>query len=165
LNRPATSEKMTIMSKIISEVTRRRFLAAGGLATAALAGAGAARAATPTDQERLNVELVEAACAAWSTLDASKVAAFFSDNCALRFSETSPWVTGREAILQKITGVVAGAEKVELELLDVYPKGPIVLNERMDRTTKQGRTRPFHVAGIILIKDGKIAEWNDYAIR
>jgi limonene-1,2-epoxide hydrolase len=156
---------MTIMSKFITGVTRRQFLAVGGIAAAALGGAPTALAATPTDQERQNVELVKAACAAWSTLDAAKIAAFFSDNCALRFSETSPWVTGREAILQKVTGVVAGAEKVELELLDLYPKGPIVLNERMDRTTKQGKTRPFHVAGIILVKDGKIAEWNDYAVR
>ena len=104
-------------------------------------------------------------CLAFGTLDAAKIAAFFHDSCNLRWSETMPWVTGREAILEKLKGVVTGAEKVELEILDLYPKGPIVLNERMDRTTKQGRSRPFHVAGIILVKDGKIAEWNDYAIR
>jgi limonene-1,2-epoxide hydrolase len=153
------------MSNLTTEGTRRQFLAAGGLRTVASAWPQPIQAAARTNQEELNVELVKRVCAAFATLDAAKIAAFFHDSCALRWSETSPWVTGREAILEKITGVVTGAEKVELELLEIFPKGPIVLNERMDRTTKQGKTRPFHVAGIILAKDGKIAEWNDYAIR
>jgi limonene-1,2-epoxide hydrolase len=144
---------------------RRRFLMTSGVAAMTFGLPRQARAAAPSEAEAANVQLVKDVCAAWATLDPAKVAAFFRDDCALRFSETSPWVTGRDAIFQKIKGVVDGAEKVELEILDLHPKGSIVLNERMDRTTKQGKTRPFHVVGIILVKEGKIAEWNDYAIR
>ena len=40
----------------------------------------------------------------------------------------------------------------------------IVLNERFDRFTMGGKDSAFHMSGVFFIKDGKIAEWNDYGM-
>jgi limonene-1,2-epoxide hydrolase len=121
-------------------------------------------AAEPTAAEKANIKTVTDFCAAWLTHDSTKVTAFLADNVAMRWSEKAPWTNGREAAGMKIKQLIDGAEKVELQLLDTYARGPMVLNERMDKTTKQGKTNGFHLVGIFIVHDGKITEWADYAI-
>jgi limonene-1,2-epoxide hydrolase len=152
------------MRRAMRNQTRRRFLTTGALGACATLAALRADAAEPTAAERANINTVTDFCAAWLTHDSNKVNAFLADNVAMRWSEKSPWTTGREASAQKIKQLIDGAEKVELQILDTYARGPMVLNERMDKTTKQGKTSSFHLVGIFIVRGGKIAEWLDYAI-
>src|SRR5438309_1364071 len=109
--------------------TRRRFLATGALGACATLAAPRAEAAEPTAAEKANIKTVADFCAAWLTHDSDKVNAFLADNVAMRWSEKAPWTNGREASAQKIKQLIDGAEKVELQLLDTYARGPLVLNE------------------------------------
>ena len=144
--------------------TRRRFLATGAIGACATLVAGRAEAAEPTAAEKANIKVVTDFCAAWLTHDSNKVNAFLADNFAMRWSERGMWTVGRDACAAKIKQLIDGAEKVELQLLDTYARGPMVLNERMDKTTKQGKTNSFHLVGIFIVKDGKLTEWSDYGI-
>jgi limonene-1,2-epoxide hydrolase len=152
------------MPHATGHLNRRRFLATGALGACAALASTRAGAAEPTAAEKANIKTVTDFCAAWLTHDSDKVNAFLADNVAMRWSEKAPWTNGRDAAAQKIKALIDGAERVELQLLDTHARGPLVLNERMDKTTKQGKTNSFHLVGIFVVKDGKIAEWSDYAI-
>ncbi len=141
-----------------------------GVALAALASvpAGAAETpppAAPSEAGPESLRIVNAFCAAWSTLDPAKVAAFFADNAIYRVTETTPATVGRPAITQLLQRFLGRAQKVRFEILREYNVGPIVLTERNDHFTGPQGERVFHVAGVFFVRDGKIAEWTDYMIR
>lgn len=133
-----------------------------GLAALALAGAGRAEAAPMTDAEKANVKLVNAFCAAASGKDADKVMAFFGDNPVYRQTELTPPAVGREAVLQKVTGMVKVVTK--FEVLDSWARGPMVINERNDYFDSP-RLKKWHGVGVFMLKDGKIVEWQDFTIE
>jgi limonene-1,2-epoxide hydrolase len=132
-----------------------------GLAALALASAGRAEAAPMTDAEKANVKLVNDFCAAWSGKDADKVMAFFSDNPSYRQTELQAPAVGRQAVGEKITGGVKVATKFEVH--ESWARGPMVINERTDYFDSP-RLKRWHGVGVFLIKDGKIAEWQDFTI-
>ena len=41
----------------------------------------------------------------------------------------------------------------------------MLMNERIDSCTRFDASPAYHLGGVFLIKDGKIAEWTDYGIR
>jgi limonene-1,2-epoxide hydrolase len=49
------------------------------------------------------------------------------------------------------------------EILDTFARGPMVVNERMDRFSKF-QLKSWHGVGVFFLKDGKIVEWYDYTI-
>src|SRR5919201_5304760 len=114
-----------------SAMNRRRFLSSGaGL----LALAGTARRADAADlsqAERANVEVVNQFCAAWPSRDTAKVMAFFDDACAYRMTETAEPAKGREAVTARVKTIIDRVER--FEVLDTFARGPMVVNERIDR--------------------------------
>jgi limonene-1,2-epoxide hydrolase len=122
-------------------------------------------AAGPSAAAPLTLHVVRDFCAAWSTLDPARVAAFFADDAVYRVTETTPPAVGRQAITQLLQRFLQRAQQVRFEILREYAAGPIVLNERHDHFTGPQGARVFHVAGVFFVRDGKIAEWTDYIIR
>ena len=143
------------------EVDRRAFLSA---ATGAAAFAGlAARvsAAEMTPEERANVQVVNTFCAAWPGHDLDTLMAFFTDAGAYRMTETMEPAKGRDAVAARIKSILS--QVVGFEVLDTFARGPMVINERIDRFSG-GPLKTWHGVGVFFLKGGKIVEWYDYTI-
>ena len=139
--------------------TRRNALTTASLGIAAFAAR--AEAAEWTPAEKVNVDAVNAFCAAWPSHDVTKIMSFFADPCAYRVTETQEPAKGREAVTAKIASFVDRVQ--EFKVLDTFAKGPMVFNERID-SFASGALRSWHGVGVFFLKDGKIVEWYDYTI-
>ena len=142
--------------------SRRSVLAGAGIGAAGLALAGGAEAAPMSETEKANVKLVEDFCAAWSSKDADKVMAFFSDNPSYRQTELQAPAVGRQAVAEKVSGGVKVATKFEIH--ESWARGPMVINERTDYFDSP-RLKRWRGVGVFLIKDGRIVEWQDFTIE
>jgi len=151
------------MQRDTNDFTRRGFLTAGALGACA-AIATVADAAEPTADEKANVKIVKDFCAAWAAKDIAKIESLLDDNVAVRWSERADWIKGKATAFERMKGILErpGVEKVELELVETYPRGPLVFNDRWDRTIRNGKMTQHRLASIFFIKGGKIVEWLDY---
>jgi limonene-1,2-epoxide hydrolase len=147
-------------------MNRRTFLASAGLATpAALAAPALATAADWTDAEKANVAVVNEMCRAWTApVNFEKVGSFLSEDCVYRAMETAPPVKGRQAIVDSLKKMLGAATRAEFEIVQTFARGPMVVNERFDRFALPQSKFEWHGIGVFMLKDGKIAEWNDYTI-
>jgi limonene-1,2-epoxide hydrolase len=170
-------------------VTRRNLVAAGGLGAFAIAVAGTAGAAGPTDApasgaapvapnlnapsaasagtiQKADVQLVKDFCKAWGDdpPDADDmVNKYLSDDCVVRFGDTIEPVTGHDAAIALFQTFLSNGERYDLKILETFSRGPVVVNSRVDSTIKGTRTtHPTSVVGVFIVKDGKIKEWSDY---
>lgn len=149
------------MSNTRGGTDRRRFLATG-LAAVALTGAGrSSEAAEPTALEQANMQVVKDFCAAWPSHDLEKILAFFADNGAYRMTETMEPAKGREALRARIQTIISNVDV--FEILDTFARGPMVVNERIDRFSNFS-LKSWRGVGVFFLKDGKIVEWYDYTI-
>lgn len=140
---------------------RRAFLATG-LGAAALVGTSQqADAAEPSAIEKANMQVVKDFCAAWPSHDLEKILAFFADNGAYRMTETMEPAKGRDALAARIKTIINNVS--EFEILDTWARGPMVVNERIDRFANF-QLKSWHGVGVFFVKDGKIVEWYDYTI-
>ncbi len=147
---------------------RRSFLISGPLgALGALALTTRVDAAERTTEERLNVSVTTAFCKAWEKQDPNTLAGFLAPDCVLRLSERSPAIMGREAALARFSraaGASADAPRWEINIIETFAKGPIVVNERHDRGITASKTTVYLVAGFFVVHDGKITEWTDFML-
>ena len=143
-------------------------LTRGGFLTAGLAGFAAlprpAHAAEPTPAEKANLALVTDFCAAFAGRDMARIASFLAGDCVYRVTESTPPLTGKDAI-ERIRAYVERSTQIEFKILESWVKGSIVVNERIDSFVSPQRTNSYHLTGVFFVKDGKIAEWTDYNIR
>jgi len=123
-----------------------------------------AMAAEPTAAEKTNLALVADFCAAFAGRDMTKIAAYLAPNCSYRITETAMPAVGAAAV-ERIKSYVDRSSKIEFKILDSWARGPMVINERIDSFTRTDGNPAYHLVGVFLIKDGKIAEWTDYGIR
>lgn len=147
-------------------VHRRAFIAGSGVA--ALAGLAASRTASAaewTETEAANVKIVNDFCAAWSTLNLRNVTALMSDDSVYRMTESTPPVTGHEALIDQMQPWVDTSDAIVFEVKETFAKGPLVVNHRVDRFESTTRPLTWEGVGVFLIQDGKIREWFDYTIR
>jgi limonene-1,2-epoxide hydrolase len=141
-----------------TDSTRRNALAAIGLGAL---GAAVPAAAEVTPAEKANIQAVNGFIAAWPAHDAAKMMSFFAENCAYRMTETMEPNKGREAVTNRIAALAPTVEG--FEVLDTWARGPMVINERIDRFTS-GTLKSWHGVGVFFLRDGKIVEWYDYTI-
>jgi limonene-1,2-epoxide hydrolase len=69
---------------------------------------------------------------------------------------------GRDALIARIKLIINNVS--EFEILDTWARGPMVINERIDRFSNF-LLKSWHGVGVFLVKDGKIVEWYDYTIE
>lgn len=148
-----------------SQLNRRTFLAAGGIGAVTIGVPKIALAAELTDMEKVNIVIVNNFCASFATRDLAKIMSFFADNAVYRMTETTPPSTGREAVAARIKGFIDTTDSIDFKIVETFAKGPVVMNERVDRFVGPQRNNSYHVVGIFFIKDAKIAEWTDYILR
>jgi limonene-1,2-epoxide hydrolase len=142
-------------------MNRRTFLTAGAGVAALNAFGTPVGAAELTAAESANVQVVTDFCAAWPSHDLDKLMAFFADAGAYRMTETMEPAKGREAVAARIKGILN--QVVKFEVLETFARGPMVINERIDRFSG-GQLKTWRGVGVFFLKDGKIVEWYDYTI-
>lgn len=106
-------------------------------------------------------QLVTDFCAQWSDPDPARLAAYFTEDAVYHNIPMEP-VRGRDAIEQFIAGFTAASERIEFRILHQAVNGNIVLNERIDTFTMNGRVIELPVMGAFEIVGDRIAGWRDY---
>jgi limonene-1,2-epoxide hydrolase len=150
------------MSTIAVANDRRAFLSMALGAVGLVASAGRVDAAAgPSPLEQANMKVVQDFCAAWPSHDLDRILAFFAENGAYRMTETMEPSKGRDALTTRIKTIINNVEK--FEILDTFARGPMVVNERIDRFSNFA-LKSWHGVGVFFLKDGKIVEWYDYTI-
>jgi limonene-1,2-epoxide hydrolase len=144
-----------------SKTTRRAALATAGLGALAATLPPRLNAADMSPVEKANIQLVNDFCATWPGHEPAKIMSFFADNCAYRMTETMEPNKGRDAVTSRVTALAGTVQG--FEVLDTWARGPMVINERIDRFTS-GALKSWHGVGVFFLKDSKIVEWYDYTI-
>ncbi|MGE3956654.1 MAG: limonene-1,2-epoxide hydrolase family protein [Vicinamibacterales bacterium] len=139
----------------------RRTFVATGLGVAAAGFTGRAEGVEPTATEKANIQVVTDFCAAWPSHDLDRILGFFAENGSYRMTEAMEPTKGREALIARIKMIINNV--TEFQVLDTWARGPMVINERIDRFTNF-QLKSWRGVGVFLIKDGKIVEWYDYTI-
>jgi len=150
------------MNEPVRDVTRRVFLATAGVGAAA-AVLPRSVAAQQTADERANVQVVNDFCATFTVpIDWDKMASHLSDDCKYRASQDTPIVEGPAAIVGFLRGFADAATFAEFEMVDTWARGPVVVNDRIDRFRLPDRSLDIPVVGVFHVVDGKITEWSDF---
>ncbi len=144
--------------------TRRSFLTTGGIgAVAAIGMPTVLRAAQPNAEEQANIDAVNAFCGTFTVpFDWDNMASFLSDGCKYRATQTTPVVEGPDAIVGFLRNFAGSSTAAEFVIEDTWARGPVVVNDRLDRFVLPERTLEIPVVGIFYMVDGKIAEWTDF---
>jgi limonene-1,2-epoxide hydrolase len=116
--------------------------------------------------EKAITTLVNDFCKAWSGKDVEKLVPFISPDIEYHMFEGAPPIKGVEQFRQRLGGFMAGMKEIDWEMLRSHAIGDVVLNERIDHfIQKPDAGKPdnhFHVAGVFLVRGGKIVYWKDY---
>ncbi|MCP4904475.1 MAG: hypothetical protein GY910_05800 [bacterium] len=130
-----------------------------GLAT--LGGMAGTSAAAESALEKANMKVVSDFIASWD--DPDKAVTFLSADASVRMVEDEPAVVGPAAIAAAFKGFLTPGVTLTVETLSTTAHGPVVLNKRIDTVmTPEGPDQVFPVAGVFIVKEGKIKEWADY---
>ena len=143
--------------------TRRVFLATAGIGTAGAALPARPRAAELTPTEEANLKVVNDFCAGWKTpVDWDRLSSFLAADARFRGTQDSPVNEGRDQIINGLRDYAGTATQCEFEVVDSWARGPVVVNDRVDRFLFPDRNDEFRVVGVFHVVDGKIAEWSDF---
>jgi limonene-1,2-epoxide hydrolase len=98
---------------------------------------------------------------AWPSKDPAALERFFSEDAEYRNGPFEP-VRGRIAILGHLGSMMAIGGKVDAEIIHMVADGPIVMTERVDYVTRDGKSASLRIAGVFEVRDGVITAWRDY---
>ena len=152
------------MSTGSPDVGRRTILTTLAGTAAGLALARGANAQTSA-ADAANIAVVNNFIAAISRRDMNGALQYLAADCVYRMTETTPPVTGHDAIRMRLGPYLERSDRVEWEVLDTYARGPMVINHRIDRFISTTRPLTWEGVGDFFVKDGVIKEWFDYTIR
>jgi len=98
---------------------------------------------------------------AWSRLDASELAAYFTDDGIYHNMPMGP-VQGRDNVEQLIRGFIGAWTETDWEIRSLLAEGDLVIVERLDRTRAGERACDLPCTGVFELEGGKIKAWRDY---
>jgi limonene-1,2-epoxide hydrolase len=158
------------MTDEITSMSRRSAFAAAGLGALLAGGLGArgAMAAEMTAEEKANVKVVDDFMQSWAKpdIDAAKLAAFLTDDCVLRMQEDKPAITGKAAAAEAMGKLLVNDMRFGIVSHTTFARGPLVANDRTDWVINKGvKGASFGVAGVFVVRGGKIKEWSDYVLK
>ena len=108
-----------------------------------------------------NVAIVREFIEAWSSLDADRLAGYFTEDGSYHNMPTQP-VTGRDNVRNFISGFLSTWTETQWDILNLMGEGDVVVAERLDRTkTTQGNV-DLPCVGVFEMQGGKIHVWRDY---
>ena len=98
---------------------------------------------------------------AWSSLDPKILADYFAEDGIYYNMPTAP-VQGRDNIQKFITGFIQPWQKTDWTITNILSQGDLVIVERIDKTTINGKVLDLPCVGVFELENGKIKEWRDY---
>jgi limonene-1,2-epoxide hydrolase len=107
-------------------------------------------------------DIVRAEIAAWGSNDVDAVMSHFAEDATFDIGPDWPKLQGREAIHQMMKTFFAGGKCVDLKVLHLAVDGDVVLMERTDYWTVDGKQMSWPVMGAYEVKAGKITAWREY---
>lgn len=108
-----------------------------------------------------NSEIIKEFIDCWSTLDADKLAEYFTED-GTYYNMPAQAVTGRDNVRQFIAGFLATWTETQWDVLNIIAAGDIVIAERLDRTKTSHGDVDLPCCGVFELVDGKIKIWRDY---
>ena len=160
------------MTDELQQVTRRLFMMLGGAATLGVGGAGLGALAEGapskmSEIDRKNIDAVLGMSAAFKTRDASRLAPFFHDQIAFRGGAdnmASPPSVGKDKVVASLDTFMK-ATSIDMRVLDAFALNPVVVtvHQQLFENNERGLYEDLYI-GCFFMEDGKIREWNDYAI-
>lgn len=101
-------------------------------------------------------------CHAFAEPNLEKILGFFSEEAIYHNIPLEP-AQGLPAIRAVLEQFISPDAKSEFEILNLASHGNVVLTERLDRLTIQGKPVAVPVMGAFEVgEDGKICAWRDY---
>ncbi|MFQ5563967.1 MAG: nuclear transport factor 2 family protein [Parvularculaceae bacterium] len=108
-----------------------------------------------------NESIVRRFIADWSSLDADRLVAYFTEDGVYHNMPIAP-VAGQAALRKFIAAFIANWDSTDWEILNLAVDGERVYVERIDRTIVVGTPVNLPCFGVFEMRGGKIAEWRDY---
>jgi len=110
-----------------------------------------------------NAEIVERFCHEFDVPapDPERIGAYFTED-AIYHNIPMEAVAGRAAITAAIRRMGAVMQSAGWEVIHQVVDGDMVMNERIDRFSANGRAVEIPVVGVFELRDGKIRAWRDY---
>lgn len=108
-----------------------------------------------------NVEIIRDFIEAWSRLDATELAGYFTEDGSYHNMPTVP-ITGREKVGEFISNFIRTWTETNWEVLHIFGDGDVVVAERLDRTKAGDKAVDLPCCGIFEMENGKIKVWRDY---
>ncbi len=120
-----------------------------------------------TETEKANEELVTRFCRDWSRQDAEHLTTYFTEPFEYLVWEGGPVITTREEFIRQMGPFLKKLKSVDWEIVRSHAMGPMVINERIDHFYAHDSKYDNHprLAGMFIVRDGKIAIWRDYNCR
>jgi limonene-1,2-epoxide hydrolase len=91
---------------------------------------------------------------------------YFAPNAMVRWLDEMPVAMGAEAAIAAVKPLVSPGTWLEVQLFDVFARGPLVVTSRVDIIKVPGKPDdPIPLAGLHIVRDGKFIEYVDYLAR
>ena len=112
-------------------------------------------------QNEDNEAIVRDFITAWSRLNPSELASYFSED-GVYHNMPSEAVVGRDNIERFIAGFIRPWESTDWEVINLLADGDIVMVERLDKTVVAGSPVNLPCSGYFQLTNGEITLWRDY---
>jgi limonene-1,2-epoxide hydrolase len=106
-------------------------------------------------------EVVRAELDAWSILDVDGIMAHFASDAIWDDPSHGP-IAGRDNIRQAVAGYVSRMTRAEMEIVHLVAADNIVMTERVDHFTFDGKQVAAAIMGVFEVTGNKITAWRDY---
>ena len=107
-----------------------------------------------------NDALVREFIAAWERRDTAHIVDCFTDDGVYHSTPLSPLV-GKAAIREFVAGF-EGVPPGRLEIRNQVASDTVVMNERVDHLTMNGKPVTLPIMGVFEIEGGRIKAWREY---
>jgi limonene-1,2-epoxide hydrolase len=113
-----------------------------------------------------NEKIVTQFCLDWANRDADQLVEYLAEDIEYQMYEGRPDIVGHEQFKQELGGWLKGLQEVKWEILKTYSVGELVINERVDHFISDDPAKTFRlpIAGVFLVRGGKIKMWKDYSL-
>ncbi len=108
-----------------------------------------------------NVAIIREFIEAWSSLDADRLAEYFTEDGTYHNMPTQP-VSGKDNVREFIRGFLATWTETRWDILNILGEGDVVIAERVDRTRTSMGDVDLPCTGVFEMEDGRIRVWRDY---
>lgn len=112
------------------------------------------------DSRAVAMDMVEA----WNDVDLDRVVELFTPDGVLHSMMTDP-IVGRASLRSHLQPLFDGIEQLNLNVKRLVVDGDTVFIERVDEFVFNGKRGAVPVVGVLVIRDGAVAEWREYYDR